>query len=332
MEKKLVVSPSPHIHDSATTQGLMRDVIIALLPAFAVSVLFFGVNTLLVTLVSVGVCVGLEWLLQKYVLKVRPTVFDLSAALTGLLLAMNLPSGIPLYMVALGAAFAIGVAKISFGGLGSNLFNPAIAGRIFLLISFPVAMTSWDAPASLLFSADATSGATPLAIMAHGIADGHTPQEIMAEHGFSYFHMLFGQTGGSFGEVSALALLLGFAYLLIRKVITWHIPVTVFLTVAIFTGIFWLAAPATHPDPLFHLLSGGLLLGAIFMATDYVTSPMVKKGAVIYAVGIGILTCVIRYWGAFPEGISFAILIMNAVVPLINLYVKPKRFGKKING
>jgi electron transport complex protein RnfD len=328
MEKKLVISPSPHIHDSVTTQRLMKDVIIALCPAFLVSVWFFGVNTLLVTLVSVGICVGLEWALQKYVLKQQPSVSDLSAALTGLLLAMNLPSGIPLYIVAAGAAFAIGVAKISFGGLGSNLFNPAIAGRIFLLISFPVAMTSWVAPSAGFFSADATTGATPLGIMTQGLAAGHTPQEIMAENGFSYFQMLFGQIGGSFGEVSALALLLGFAYLLIRKVITWHIPVTIFLAVTVFTGIFWLVDPSANPDPLFHLLTGGLMLGAIFMATDYVTSPMLKTGAVIYAAGIGIITCLIRKWGSFPEGISFAILIMNAVVPLINMYVKPKRFGK----
>jgi electron transport complex protein RnfD len=253
----------------------------------------------------------------------------MSAALTGLLLAMNLPSGIPLYIVAIGAAFAIGVVKISFGGLGSNLFNPAIAGRIFLLISFPVAMTSWAVPSEGFFVTDATTGATPLAIMSHDLADGLTPREIMTKHGFSYPQMLFGQVGGSFGEVSALALLLGFVYLLIRKVITWHIPVTIFLTVAAFTGIFWLIDPSKNPDPLFHLLTGGLMLGAIFMATDYVTSPMLRKGAVIYAVGIGLLTCVIRKWGAFPEGISFAILIMNAVVPLINMYVKPKRFGKQ---
>ncbi|MDR0725769.1 MAG: RnfABCDGE type electron transport complex subunit D [Prevotellaceae bacterium] len=330
MEKKLIVSPSPHIHDNVTTRRLMRDVIIALLPAFGVSVYFFGVNALLVTLVSVCVCVGLEWVLQKYVLKTPPAISDLSAALTGLLLALNLPSGIPLYIVAIGAAFAIGVAKISFGGLGSNLFNPAIAGRIFLLISFPVAMTSWPLPSSGFFATDATTGATPLAIMAHGLADGLTPQEIMAgDHGFSYFQMLFGQIGGSFGEVSTLALLLGFAYLLFRKVITWHIPTTIFLTVAVFTGIFRLVDPSQNPDPLFHLLSGGLMLGAIFMATDYVTSPMLKKGAVIYAVGIGVLTCVIRKWGAYPEGISFAILIMNATVPLINMYIKPKRFGEK---
>jgi len=330
MKKDLVISPSPHIHDNVTTRRLMRDVIIALIPAFLVSVWFFGVNTLLVTAVSVGVCVGFEWILQKYALKTQSTVCDMSAVLTGLLLALNLPAGIPLYIVAIGAIFAIGVAKISFGGLGNNLFNPAIAGRVFLLISFPAAMTTWPVPGTGLlnfFATDAATGATPLGIMAHGLADGLSPQQIMSEHGFSYLHILFGQIGGSFGEVSALALLLGFAYLLIRKVISWHIPVTIFLTVTVFTGIFWLVEPSKNPDPLFHLLTGGLMLGAIFMATDYVTSPMIKTGAVIYAVGIGLLTCIIRKWGSFPEGISFAILIMNAVVPLINMYIKPKRFG-----
>jgi electron transport complex protein RnfD len=329
MEKKLVISPSPHIHDGITTKRLMRDVIIALCPAFLASVWFFGLSALLVALVSVGVCIVVEWSLQKYVLKQPSTVSDLSAALTGLLLAMNLPSGIPLYIVAIGAVFAIGVAKISFGGLGSNLFNPAIAGRIFLLISFPVAMTTWALPSSGFFATDATTGATPLGIMTQGLASGLSPQAIMETNGLSYFQMLFGQIGGSFGEVSALALLLGFAYLLLRKVITWHIPVTIFLSVTVFTGIFWLVDPSANADPLFHLLTGGLMLGAIFMATDYVTSPMLKTGAVIYAAGIGIITCLIRKWGSFPEGISFAILIMNAVVPLINMYVKPKRFGKK---
>jgi len=250
----------------------------------------------------------------------------MSAVLTGLLLALNLPSGIPLYIVAIGAVFSIGVAKISFGGLGSNVFNPAIAGRVFLLISFPAAMTSWPVPSG--FVADAVTGATPLALMTQGLASGLSPQEIMANNNLSYLQMLFGQIGGSFGEVSALALLLGFAYLLVRRVITWHIPITIFCTIAVFTGIFWLISPTKYPDPLFHLLTGGVMLGAIFMATDYVTSPMTKKGAVIFAAGIGLITCIIRMWGAFPEGISFAILLMNAVVPLMNMYIKPKRFGE----
>lgn len=326
MEKKLTVSPSPHVHDCATTRKLMTDVIIALIPAFLVSVWFFGVNTIAITATSVVVCVGLEWIISKYAMKTTPSVSDMSAALTGLLLALNLPPNIPLYMVALGAVFAVGVTKMSFGGIGSNLFNPAIAGRVFLLISFPAAMTTWIIPSA---EPDAVTGATPLALMSQGLRAGLSPTEIMENNGLSYLQMLFGQIGGSFGEVSAAALLLGFSWLLIRRVTTWHIPVTIFLTVAVFTGIFWLAAPEENPDPLFHLLTGGLMLGAIFMATDYVTSPMIKKGAVIYAFGIGILTCVIRKWGAFPEGISFAILIMNAAVPLINKYVKPQRFGAK---
>ncbi|MDR2424549.1 MAG: RnfABCDGE type electron transport complex subunit D [Prevotellaceae bacterium] len=327
MEKKLIVSPAPHVHDNVTTRKLMTDVIIALLPSLIVSAWFFGMNTVLIVAVSIAACVGLEWIIQKYALKAPNSIGDMSATLTGLLLALNLPPTIPLYMVVLGAVFAIGVTKMSFGGLGSNLFNPAIAGRVFLLISFPAAMTKWTVPSGEAF--DAFSGATPLALMTNGLSAGQTPMEIMNEHNLTYLQMLFGQIGGSFGEVSAAALLLGFAWLLIRRVVRWHIPITIFLTVAVFSGIFWLIDPKSYPDPLFQLLTGGLMLGAIYMATDYVTSPMTVKGSVLYAIGVGVLTCVIRMWGAFPEGISFAILIMNAAVPLINKYVKPRRFGAK---
>jgi electron transport complex protein RnfD len=308
----------------------MGDVIIALIPALLVSVYYFGFNVLLITAVSIVSCVGLEYLLQKYAFKTKPAVGDLSAALTGLLLALNLPSGLPLYMVFAGAVFAIGVTKISFGGLGNNTFNPAIAGRVFLLLSFPAAMGTWATPSPLFSSAiDASTGATPLGLMNEGLAKGFTPDEIVSQNGLSYLHLLFGQTGGSFGEVSAAALLLGFVYLLVRRVIRWHIPVTIFVTVAVFTGIMWLISPDKYANPLFHLLTGGVMLGAIFMATDYVTSPMTTRGMLIFAFGIGLITCIIRLWGAYPEGISFAILIMNAVVPLINIYMKPKRFGEK---
>ena len=331
MGKILTVSPSPHIHDNVSTRRLMGDVIIALTPALLVSIYFFGFRALLVTAVSTATCVGLEWLLQKYAFKTKTTIGDLSAVVTGILLALNLPSGLPLYMVVAGAAFAAGVAKISFGGLGNNTFNPAIAGRIFLLISFPAAMGTWLKPAPLFASGvDAVTGATPLGLMGEGLAKGLTPAQVMAENGLSYAHLLYGEIGGSFGEVSAAALLLGFAYLLIRRVISWHIPLTIFATVAVFTGIMHLLDSDKYASPLFHLLTGGIMLGAIFMATDYVTSPMTKRGMLIFAFGIGAITCVIRLWGAYPEGISFAILIMNAVVPLINIYVKPKLFGERV--
>lgn len=328
MKNTFTISPSPHIHDKVSTPRLMRDVVIALTPALLISFYFFGLNAVLVTAVSVATCVGFEWFLQKYALKVKPSIHDFSAVITGILLAMNLPSSLPLHIVVLGGIFAIGVVKVTFGGLGQNPFNPAIAGRIFLLISFPTEMTSWVAPTGV----DAFSGATPLALIKEGLSNGIPVAEIMAKNNLTYAQMLFGQMGGSFGEVSSLALLLGFVYLLVRKVITWHIPITIFTTVAVFTGIFYMIDPAHYADPLFHLLSGGLILGAVFMATDYVTSPMTKKGMVIFAIGIGLLTCIIRMWGSFPEGISFAILIMNALVPLINTYVKPKRFGEVSNG
>ena len=335
----LKISPSPHIHDNVSTQRLMRDVIIALMPALLVSVYFFGLRVLVVTGVSILTCVALEWLLGKYALKSKSTIGDLSAIVTGLILAFNLPSTLPLGMVVLGAVFAIGVAKISFGGLGCNPFNPAIVGRIFLLISFPKDMTTWVKPEGFSTAwsiptdpaaADAVTGATPLGIIKGAMATGKDLTEVFTQNDFGYFEMLFGKIGGSFGEISALALLIGFAYMLIRRVITWHIPTFIFATVFIFSGILWLVSPAKYPDPLFALLTGGLMLGAIFMATDYVTSPMVSKGMLIYAVGIGLLTIIIRTWGSYPEGISFAILIMNAFVPLINRYIKPKRFGEVV--
>lgn len=335
----LKVSPSPHIHDNVNTQRLMRDVIIALMPALLVSVYFFGLRVLVVTGVSVLTCIALEWFFGKYALKSKSTIGDLSAVVTGLILAFNLPVTLPLGMVVLGAVFAIGVAKISFGGLGNNPFNPAIVGRIFLLISFPKDMTTWVKPEGFHTAwtipvdpaaADAVTGATPLAIMKTGLAQGKDVADILAQGNFTYLESLFGKIGGSFGEVSALALLIGFAYMLIRRVITWHTPTYIFATVAAFTGILWLISPTKYPDPLFELLTGGLMLGAIFMATDYVTSPMTPRGMLIFGVGIGLLTVIIRLWGSYPEGISFAILIMNAFVPLINRYVKPKRFGEVV--
>lgn len=310
----LIVSPSPHVHSGDTVSRNMLGVIYSLLPALLVSVYFFGLGALLVTATSIAACVLTEYLIQKYLLKITPTINDGSALLTGLLLAFNLPSNLPLWIVVIGAIVSIGIGKMSFGGLGSNIFNPALVGRVFLLISFPVQMTTWPLAETenRFTSLDAITGATPLAIM-KGVEKGE----------IELLDMLLGNIGGSLGEVSALALLAGFLFLLYRRIIKWHIPVTIMATVAALSFIL-------GKDPLQHLLSGGLMLGAIYMATDYVTSPMSKKGMVIFGIGIGLLTVVIRLFGAYPEGVSFAILIMNAVTPLINTYCKPKRFGEVV--
>lgn len=252
------------------------------------------------------------------------TILDGSAMITGVLLAFNLPSNLPLWIIVLGALFAIGVGKMSFGGLGCNPFNPALAGRVFLLLSFPVQMTSWPVAGQLTAYTDATTAATPLALMKQAI-HGNTAALAELPDALS---LLLGQSGGCIGEVSALALLLGLVYMLWKKIITWHIPVSILATVFVFAGLMHLADPVKYVSPVMQLLSGGLMLGAVFMATDYVTSPMSKKGMLIYGVCIGLLTVVIRLFGAYPEGMSFAILIMNAFTPLINTYCKPKRFGE----
>jgi electron transport complex protein RnfD len=300
----------------------MRDVVIALLPAVVVSVLFYGWSELLVLGVSVASCVLLEYLITKYLLKTSCTIGDWSAVITGVLLALNLPATTPWWVVFIGAVVAIGIAKMTFGGLGQNLFNPALVGRVFLLISFPTYMTDWTKPQGFITNSivDAYSGATPL-----GIAKGFGPG---ATEAMDYLNMLFLNIGGSAGELSAIALLLGFAYLLIRKVIKPYITLSIIATVAVFSGIFWAINPAEYTDPLFNILSGGLLLGAIFMATDYVTSPMSAWGGVVFGVGIGLITMLIRYFGAYPEGVSFAILIMNSVVPLLNKWFHTKKYGR----
>ncbi len=317
MSNKLIISPSPHIHSGDSVEKNMYGVLIALIPAFIVSLVYFGLGALVITIVSVISCLLFEYLIQKYLLKGKTTIFDGSAALTGILLAFNLPSNLPVWIVIIGALVAIGIGKMSFGGLGNNIFNPALVGRVFLLISFPAQMTIWPEPGIFpLNYTDAVTGPTTLTMIKGHF--GELPD---------YTSMLLGKMGGSFGEVGAIALLIGFIYMLWKKIITWHIPVVTVLTVAIFTGIMHAVNPSLYVNPLIHILSGGLLLGAIFMATDYVTSPMSKTGMVIYAVGIGLLTSVIRLFGAYPEGVSFAILIMNALTPLINMYVKPKKFG-----
>lgn len=330
MEKQFIVAPSPHIHGEYSTQRIMLDVIIAMLPAWAVSIYFFGLGAVLTTLIAVVSCVTFEFLIQKYLIKGPVTILNLSAVVTGILLAFNVPTNISPLIVVLGSLIAIGVAKMSFGGLGANMFNPALVGRVFLLISFPVQMTSWPLPSLARAEyLDAVTGATPLGVVKEALKAGKPISEIYSSIP-SYMDLFLGNMGGSLGEISALALLLGFAYLLIRKVITWHIPVTIVATMILFTGILWGVNPQKYMDPLFHILTGGVLLGAIFMATDYVTSPMTLRGMIYYAVGIALLTVIIRVWGAYPEGVSFAILLMNAVTPLINKYVKPNKFGEVV--
>lgn len=316
----MLVSPSPHIHANVSTRSLMLDVIIALTPAIVVSVLFYGWSELLILAVSVASCVLLEWAITKYMLKAPSTIGDLSAVVTGLLLAMNLPSTTPWWVVFIGALVSIGVAKMTFGGIGQNPFNPAITGRVFLLISFPTYMTDWTVPQGFIHSSDAVSGATLLGRYAEG--------GVEAVAGTDYLNTLFLNIGGSAGEISTLALLVGFAYLLVRKVIKPWITLSIFATIAVFSGIFWMIDPSTYTDPLFNLLTGGVVLGACFMATDYVTSPMSNLGGVIYGIGIGLLVMLIRYFGAYPEGMSFAILIMNMVVPLLNNWCHQKKYGR----
>ena len=323
---KLLVSPSPHIHSKDSTKSLMLDVVIALVPAIICSVVFYGWQELLVLGVSVASCVLLEWAITKYMLKKPSTVGDLSAVITGILLALNVPYTTPWWVVFIGAVVAIGVAKMTFGGIGQNIWNPALVGRVFLLVSFPTYMTTWSKPSGL-FGVDAVSGPTPLGTIQEGLMQGSTVQELTSA--YNYKDLLFANLGGSAGEVCALALLAGFVYLCCRKVIKPWITLSIFATVALTSLIFWGINPDRFTDPLFNLLTGGLILGACFMATDYVTSPMSLWGGVVFGVGIGFLTMMIRYFGSYPEGVSFAILIMNSVVPLLNMWFKQKKFGRK---
>jgi electron transport complex protein RnfD len=281
---KLLVSPSPHWHAAVSTKSLMLDVVIALLPAVAVSVFFYGWMELLVLAVSVVSCVLLEYLITRYLLKRPSTIGDMSAVVTGILLALNLPPTIPLWIVFIGALVAIGVAKMTFGGIGQNVFNPALTGRVFLLVSFPTFMTHWEIPTGYFgagLGTDAATGATPLGVIKEGLMQGSTVTDLMSSHGYSYSQMLFANMGGSAGEACAIALLVGFIYLLIRRVIKPYITLSILGTVALVSLLFWLANPAQYTDPLFNLLTGGLILGSTFMATDYVTSPMSVKGGIV---------------------------------------------------
>ncbi len=316
-----IVSPNPHIHAAVSTRKLMLDVIIALCPAVIVSFLYYGLSEIAIMAFSVASCVVLEWAITKYLLKKASTTGDLSAIVTGILLAMNLPPTCPLWVVFIGAVVAIAVAKMTFGGIGQNIFNPAITGRVFLLVSFPTFMTDWTVPAGFISNVDAFSGATLL---------GQVPiLGALEADKLVNLQTLFRNIGGSAGEISALALLAGWVYLLVRKVIKPWITLSIFATVAVVACIFHLADPAQFTGPLFNLLTGGVILGACFMATDYVTSPMSTWGGVIYGVGIGFIVMMIRYFGSYPEGMSFAILLMNMAVPLINMKFHQRKFGRK---
>ena len=315
--KLLNVSGSPHVHSDESTKKIMWRVNLALVPALLVAIAYFGLNALLVSLVSVAACCLFQWLIEKFIMKQPSTLCDGSAVVTGLLLAFNVPATTEMvWIVAIGALVAIGIGKMSFGGLGKNPFNPALVGRVFMLISFPVQMTTWPVPSDKAFAgflADTVTGPTALG------EGGSMP-------GMS--DLLIGHMGGSMGEISAIAILIGAIYLLVRKVITWHIPVAFIGTAFLFSWILNLCNPELYIDPFCAILTGGIMLGACFMATDMVTSPMAKSGQIVFGIGCGLLTIIIRNWGAYPEGVSFAILLMNAVTPLINRACKPKRFAK----
>ncbi len=320
----LTVSPSPHYQSETGTTKLMCNVLIGLVPALIFSVYVFGFSALLLTLVSVASCLFFEFAIDKWLFKNQNySIKDCSAVITGVLLSFNLPNSLPLWMVVIGSLIAIGVAKMSFGGLGCNIFNPALVGRVFLLISFPADTTTWSKVSD--YAVDGTTGATPLGMIQEGIMSGKTIADLSLP---STTDMFIGNIGGSLGEISVIALIIGGIYMLCTKTISWHIPVSVLGTIAIFSGILYCANPDLNASPILHLCSGGAMLGAIFMATDYATSPMTAKGKIIFGIGIGLLTIIIRRFGAYPEGMSFAILIMNALVPLINK-MQPRRYGSK---
>lgn len=326
MENRIIVSPSPHIHSGDSISKNMYGVLIALIPAFLFSVYQFGWHSLLVTTICVLTCCLTEYFITTFMLRRKNYIFDGSAILTAVLLAFNLPSTLPWWIVVIGSIIAIAIGKMAFGGLGNNIFNPALVGRVFLLIAFPAQMTTWPVVSHFAKAVDGETMATPLSFMKEAIKGTEGALEQIP----SSLDLFLGLNPGSMGEISAIALLIGLVYMLARKIITWHTPISILLTVFVFSGILYLVNPSIYPSPITHLLTGGLMLGAIFMATDYVSSPITSRGQLIYGVSIGLLTVIIRTWGAYPEGMSFAILIMNAFTPIINLYFKPKHFGEKV--
>lgn len=329
--KRLWVSTSPFLHATATTPRIMFEVVGTLIPVVAAAIYFFGLGALMVLLAATAGCLLIEFIFDRSGTK-GSSLKDGSALITGLLLALTLPPGFPLWMAFLGGVIAIGMGKVIWGGLGQNVFNPALVGRAFLQAAFPTAITTWSPPDGRYLSFRGTNIALPFM---HGEnVDGVTAATPLARMKFSHDptkiqDLLIGHTAGSLGETMALFLILAGIYMIIRKIINWRIPVSILITVFVLSSIFWLLKPGTYPSPVFMILSGGLLLGTVYMATDLVTSPITNKGLWIYGFGIGALVVMIRLWGGLPEGVMYAILLMNAGTPLINRYTKIKPYGHK---
>jgi len=311
MEKKVFISPGPHIFSKESTPKMMIDVLVALTPAIVVSIYFFRMKAVILYVVSAVACVVFEAVLQR-LMKRKVTVMDASALVTGLLFAMNMPPSLPVWACIIGCFVAIGLAKQLFGGLGANIFNPALLGRAFLMAAFPTLMTSWTKPITL----NTVTSATPLGMV-----------KFSHNMNINYWDLSTGNVSGSLGETSAIALIIGGIYLLIRKTIDWRIPIAYGATIVIINSIAHFAQPDLYAGPIFHLLAGGFLLGAIYMATDPVTSPITKKGRWIFGAGCGLITMIIRLWGGLPEGVMYSILLMNAITPLLNRATRPRRYG-----
>lgn len=323
---ELLASSSPHIHGGQSIPKIMWSVVIALLPATVLGIVFFGAPAVMVICVTTLSAVAFEALFQ-WMRKMPITILDGSAVVTGLLLALNLPPSSPWWMCVVGSFIAIGIAKHIYGGLGYNPFNPALVARVALLISFPTQMTTWSPTLYMPEPVDGVTTATPLGYIKELLRN---PEAVVPAFNWDEFwNLIAGNVSGSIGEVSVLALLAGGLFLLWKKYIYWQVPVSYIATVFAFTGIVWIIDPSRSAGPVFHVVSGGLMIGAFFMATDMVTSPVTKRGMLIFGAGCGILTCVIRLWGGYPEGVSFAILIMNATVPLLDRYFRPRVFGER---
>ena len=317
-DRRFIIQSSPHFKDRDSVPKIMYAVVLSLMPAVVASLYFFRFKALVLHLCCVATCLATEIIILW--IRKKPLVWDGSAIITGLLLAMTLPPSLSPGFSVIGAVAAIAIGKQVFGGLGHNIFNPALVGRAFLQTAFPVAMTTWIPPVSLKI--DTVTFATPLANLKF--------QDAVAQGTLTSLKDLFwGNTGGCLGETSSIALLVGALYLLLRRVIDWRIPAGILMSLTVSTGIFWLMRPEKYASPLFHLLSGGLLIGAFFMATDMVTSPLSSLGSWIYALGIGLIICLIRLFGGYPEGVMYSILFMNAFVPLLNRYTRPRILGER---